>query len=156
MQHSTYKDTTFHITYFAFQSHHVWNGNIHITPHFTYTDITPHFTSNHSTAPHLGTPFHAMHITTFKYKFHITLFQWSFHITPPCLIWRHQTIPHFSVFHNHVSHLHTTIFHMYHTIIPHRITTFLIWHCMTCSITPYRTYSTSVAPYSTSQPHWNI
>ena len=67
MQHSTYialcniphnrtpHSTPRHIAHFAFQLHHVWNGNIHIGPHFTYADVTPHFTSNRSTAPHLGT-----------------------------------------------------------------------------------------------------
>ena len=146
--------TIFHITHFAFQlqsiSRYVWNCNIpHRTTFHNSATSAHHSTSRpHSTSPHTM-PRTSPH---FKYKLHIPLshsthskphhtshaaFQPSFRITP-CLILR-QTIPHHSVFHNHISHLasqHTTIFHMYHTIIPDRITTFrnassdIAWHHM--------------------------
>ena len=110
--------TIFHITHFAFQSH-VWNGKIHIAPRYTYTDITFHIKSalHGITSRHIMSTFHAMHISTFKYKFHITL--------------SHCTTLHFN--HHLTSHRHVYVSH-------------LTLHDVTCSVTPYRTYSTSVAP----------
>ena len=151
MQHSTYQDTTsfphhtiFHITHFAFQSRLKWQNSHRTTLHIKLTSNHISYRSNRSTASRLGTPFHtvptfhAMHLSTFKYKFHIPLSHSTTHPTlhfnhhftsPPCLIWRRQTIPHQSLGipqPHFTSSQHTTIFHMYHTIVPHRITTFLI------------------------------
>ena len=96
-----------------------------------------------------------MHITTFKYKWHITLshsthskphhtshtaFQPSVRMTP-CIIWR-QTIPHHSVFHNHISHLAVTAHH--HSTSQTHFTPRLTLHDITFSISPYRTYSASL------------
>ena len=160
----TPQSTPCHIPHhtFAFQSHftlhHVWKSNIphHIAFHTSHFTVHHNFTLNHL-APiphHTHILLHTMHITTFKYKLHIThskphhtshtAFQPSFHITP-CLIW-HQTIPHHSVFHNHISHLasrHTNTFPMHPTTIPHRITHFTPDIARHHSIIPCRTYSTS-------------
>ena len=105
--------------------------------HITHT-LTSDFISNHSTASHPGTSCPHSTPCTFKYKFHITLSHSTTHPTlhlnhhftsPPCLIWHRQTIPHQSLGipqPHFTSSQHTTIFHMYHTIVPHRNTTFLI------------------------------
>ena len=203
MQHSTYKDTTFHILHFSHIPHHTMSeiATFRIAPYFTYTSHhISHRTIIHIKS-HLGSPFHitptfhltsrphsishhAMHITTFKYKLHITLshsthskpqhtshtaFQPSFRITP-CLIWR-QTIPHHSVFHNHISHLasqHTstsrnTLFHFaipyfksHHWYRPHYASRH-ISHCIpfyiTFHITPHFRSHHILATLCIAPPH---
>ena len=58
----------------------------------------------------------------------------------PCIIWR-QTIPHHSVFHNHISHLASQ--HITDSTSQTHFTPRLTLHDITFSISPYRTYSAS-------------
>ena len=144
---------TFHITHFAFQSHHVWNCNIpHRTTDISHTDITHHIslrTIIHIKS-HLGAPYHitpTLHLTPRHTHHHIliqiahrTIPQHTFQTTPhiphciSAIILHHPAMSQYGVkpFHitrcsitePHFTAQHTTTFHMYHTIIPHRITTF--------------------------------
>ena len=145
MQHFTYQDTTFHTTPYStshilhfnhtmsematFTSHHISHT---LTSHHISHQITPrhHISAHHSTSfphrtpsmsPHSNRNF-TSHYPTAPHIPHCisTIIP---HHTAMCLIWHRQTIPHLPHF---TSPQHTTIFHMYHTIVPHRITTFLI------------------------------
>ena len=148
MQHSTYialcniphnrtpHSTPRHITHFAFQLHHVWKHSQRTT-----------FRKNRSTAPHLGTHSTSCpHFTPCTSHSNINFtshYSIAPHI-PHCIstIILHHTAMSNMAPSNHSTSLgipqphfassqHATILHMYHTIVPHRITTFRIWHCMT-------------------------
>ena len=148
MQHSTYialcniphnrtpHSTPRHITHFAFQLHHVWKHSQRTTfrknrstaPHLcTHSTSCPHFTpctshSNINFTSHYPIAPHIPHCISTIIPHHTAMSN----MAPS----NHSTSlgipqPHFA------SSQHATILHMYHTIVPHRITTFRIWHCMT-------------------------
>ena len=88
--------------------------------------IGPHFTSNRATEPHLGT-----HSTSNPVK--------------PFLIAPYSTTT-FRIFtaRHHIAHV------PHHRSTSHHHISHLTLHDITCSITLYRTYSTSITPYSTA------
>ena len=134
---------TFHISRTTFHIHHNSHQitpSRHTIPH--RADLPPRTTSctshsninctSHSTH---SKPHHTSH----------SAFQPSFRITPPCLIWR-QTIPHHSVFHNHISftscitaHHHIPRVPHHHSTSHHYISQHLTLHNTTFSNTPHST-----------------
>ena len=129
--------------------HHISNTlTSHFTSHHNSHQSLHHISAYHSTSCPHSTSHHAMHIT-FKCKLHsCPIAHIPNHTTHPhcisTIILHHTTMSNTASNHSislgipqpHFTPCVTTctIFHMYHTIIPHRITTFT---------TLYRTYSTS-------------
>ena len=126
-QHST----SHHISHTYHISHQITPPHRHTVPHHARI---PH----HTTCTSRSNINHTSHYPTAH-----TAFQPAFRIK---LIWR-QTIPHYSVFHNHISHLASVHHHIPH--VPHHHSTLhrhishVTLHDITFSIAPHRTYSTS-------------
>ena len=141
LHYATFHITGHHIPHHAIlhilHFNYTMSENIHSGPHFAkiaprhpisaHSTSCPHFTpctshSNINFTSHYPIAPHIPHCISTIIPHHTAMSN----MAPS----NHSTSlgipqPHFA------SSQHATILHMYHTIVPHRITTFRIWHCMT-------------------------